>query len=73
MSSTSPASIYCLDYALALLFQLKTHAHVFATEAARPSRESNNDQSKCLDLLILLTVLVFLMAHILVHSLEVRS
>ena len=58
-------------YGLALLFQLKTHADVFATEAGHGTHEnpvmSNRD---AWTLLLIATCLVAWMAHILVHSLE---
>ena len=58
-------------YGLALLFQLKTHADVFATEAGHGTHEnpvmSNRDAWA---LLLIATCLVAWMAHILVHSLE---
>ena len=66
------ASIVLLGiYALALLFQLKTHAHVFATEAGHGHHENPTmTNQNAWILLILATVLVAWMAHILVHSLE---
>ncbi len=58
-------------YGLALLFQLKTHADVFATEAGHGTHENpvmtNRDAWA---LLLIATALVAWMAHILVHSLE---
>ena len=56
---------------LALLFQLKTHAHVFATEPGHGHHEDPLMTNKdAWILLILATILVAWMAHILVHSLE---
>ena len=58
-------------YGLALLFQLKTHADVFATEAVHGGHEDPKMTIKDAWILLLLsTVLVGWMAHILVHSLE---
>ena len=66
------AIVLLIIYGLALLFQLKTHVDVFATESGHGTHES--PQMSIRDawiLLILSTVLVGWMAHILVHSLEV--
>tara|TARA_B100001079_G_scaffold156326_1_gene134021 strand:- start:369 stop:1517 length:1149 start_codon:yes stop_codon:yes gene_type:complete len=58
-------------YGFALLFQLKTHAHVFATAPGHGIHEEPEMTNKdAWVLLILATVLVAWMAHILVHSLE---
>ena len=58
-------------YGLALLFQLKTHADVFATEAVHHGHEDPQMTIKDAWILLLLsTILVGWMAHILVHSLE---
>jgi len=58
-------------YGFALLFQLKTHAHVFATAPGHGVHEEPEMTNKdAWVLLILATVLVAWMAHILVHSLE---
>ena len=59
-------------YFLFLLFQLKTHVHLFATEGAH-FEESEMSQRDSIILLILSTVLVSWMAHILVHSVEVAA
>ena len=58
-------------YGFALLFQLKTHAHVFATAPGHGVHEEPEMTNRdAWILLILATVLVAWMAHILVHSLE---
>ncbi|MDG1550689.1 MAG: calcium/proton exchanger [Candidatus Poseidoniaceae archaeon] len=58
-------------YGLALLFQLKTHAEVFATEAGHGTHENPVMTNKdAWALLLIATALVAWMAHILVHSLE---
>ena len=65
------AIVLLLIYGLALLFQLKTHSDVFATEAGHGTHEdpmmTNRD---AWTLLLMATALVGWMAHILVHSLE---
>ena len=65
------AIVLLIIYGLALLFQLKTHVDVFATEAGHGSHEdpvmSNKD---AWFLLLIATALVAWMAHILVHSLH---
>ncbi|MDP6333674.1 MAG: calcium/proton exchanger [Candidatus Poseidoniaceae archaeon] len=65
------AIVLLVIYGLALLFQLKTHADVFATEAGHGTHEdpvmTNRD---AWTLLLIATALVAWMAHILVHSLE---
>ncbi|MBL6891015.1 MAG: calcium/proton exchanger [Candidatus Poseidoniaceae archaeon] len=58
-------------YGLALLFQLKTHSDIFATEAGRGTHEDPMMTNKdAWTLLLMATALVGWMAHILVHSLE---
>ena len=65
------AIVLLFIYGFALLFHLKTHAHVFATEAGHGHHEEPTMTNKnAWILLILATVLVAWMAHILVHSLE---
>tara|TARA_Y100000768_G_scaffold380440_1_gene357583 strand:- start:5607 stop:6767 length:1161 start_codon:yes stop_codon:yes gene_type:complete len=65
------AIVLLVIYGLALLFQLKTHAHVFATEPGHGHHEDPTMTNKdAWILLIAATVLVAWMAHILVHSLE---
>ena len=65
------AIVLLIIYGFALLFQLKTHAHVFATEAGHGHHEEPTMTNRnAWILLILATVLVAWMAHILVHSLE---
>tara|TARA_B100000965_G_C19589264_1_gene757198 strand:- start:859 stop:2019 length:1161 start_codon:yes stop_codon:yes gene_type:complete len=65
------AIVLLVIYGLALLFQLKTHTHVFATEPGHGHHEDPLMTNKdAWILLILATILVAWMAHILVHSLE---
>ena len=65
------AIVLLIIYGFALLFQLKTHAHVFATEPGHGHHEEPKMTNKnAWILLILATILVAWMAHILVHSLE---
>ena len=65
------AIVLLVIYGLALLFQLKTHSHVFATEPGHGHHEDPLMTNKdAWILLILATILVAWMAHILVHSLE---
>ena len=65
------ALILLLMYGLALYFQLKTHAEIFATEGPSDSHEdptmSNQD---AWTLLVVATILVAWMAEILVHSID---
>ncbi|RJU91353.1 MAG: calcium/proton exchanger [Candidatus Poseidoniales archaeon] len=66
------AIVLLIIYGLALLFQLKTHVDVFATESGHGTHESPQMSIRDAWILLLLsTVLVGWMAHILVHSLEV--
>jgi Ca2+:H+ antiporter len=65
------AIVLLIIYGLALLFQLKTHVDVFATEAGHGNHEDPHMTNKDAWILLLLsTILVGWMAHILVHSLE---
>jgi Ca2+:H+ antiporter len=65
------AIVLLVIYGLALLFQLKTHSHVFATEAGHGGHEDPHMTIRDAWILLLLsTALVGWMAHILVHSLE---
>ncbi|MFL2969846.1 MAG: calcium/proton exchanger [Candidatus Poseidoniaceae archaeon] len=65
------AIIMLIIYALALLFQLKTHVDVFATEAGHGTHEHPTMAIKdAWILLIASTALVGWMAHVLVHNLE---
>ncbi len=65
------AIVLLVIYGLALLFQLKTHVDVFATEAVHHGHEEPEMAIKDAWILLLLsTILVGWMAHILVHSLE---
>ena len=65
------AIVLLIIYSFALLFQLKTHSDVFATEASHGTHEDPSMTNRdAWTLLLLATVLVGWMAHILVHSLE---
>ena len=64
------AIVLLVIYALALLFQLKTHAHMFASEEAAHHEEPRMTNKDAWTLLILATILVGWMAEILVHSID---
>ena len=58
-------------YGLALLFQLKTHAHIFLTEGSNDGHDEPSMTNKdAWTLLIAATVLVAWMAEVLVHSID---
>ena len=57
-------------YGLALLFQLKTHSHIFASDAEVEHDEPTMTNKDAWTLLILATVLVGWMAEVLVHSID---
>ncbi len=67
--SHAAAMILLAIYGFFLLFQLKTHSHLFATENAH-HEEPQMDQKDAIILLIIATILVSWMAEILVHSVE---
>ena len=67
--SHAAAIILLAIYGLFLLFQLKTHSHLFATDNIH-HEEPQMDQKDAIILLILATVLVSWMAEVLVHSVE---
>jgi len=67
--SHAAAVVLLAIYGFFLLFQLKTHSHLFATENAH-HEEPNMDQKDAIILLIIATILVSWMAEILVHSVE---
>ncbi|MAD55983.1 MAG: calcium/proton exchanger [Euryarchaeota archaeon] len=67
--SHAAAIILLVIYGLFLLFQLKTHSHLFATDNVH-HEEPQMDQKDAIILLILATVLVSWMAEVLVHSVE---
>ncbi|MDP6328512.1 MAG: calcium/proton exchanger [Candidatus Thalassarchaeaceae archaeon] len=67
--SHAAAIILLAIYGLFLLFQLKTHSHLFATENVH-HEEPEMDQKDAIFLLILATILVSWMAEVLVHSVE---
>ena len=65
------AVILLLMYGLALYFQLKTHAEIFATEGASDGHEDPTMTNRdAWTLLIIATILVAWMAEILVHSID---
>ena len=63
------AAILLLVYGLFLLFQFRTHVHLFATDGSH-HEEPEMTQRDSIILLIVATVLVSWMAEILVHSVE---
>ena len=63
------AVILLLVYALFLLFQFRTHVHLFATDGSH-HEEPEMTQRDSVILLVVATVLVSWMAEILVHSVE---
>ncbi|MAD72696.1 MAG: calcium/proton exchanger [Euryarchaeota archaeon] len=67
--SHAAAIILLAIYGLFLLFQLKTHSHLFATENVH-HEEPQMDQKDAIILLVLATILVSWMAEVLVHSVE---
>ena len=64
------AIVLLVMYGLALFFQLKTHAHIFASDAEVEHEEPKMTNKDAWTLLILATVLVGWMAEILVHSID---
>jgi Ca2+:H+ antiporter len=64
------AIVLLVMYGLALLFQLKTHSHIFASDAEVEHEEPKMTNKDAWTLLILATVLVAFMAEILVHSID---
>ena len=67
--SHAAAVVLLAIYGFFLLFQLKTHSHLFATENAH-HEDPNMDQKDAIILLIIATILVSWMAEVLVHSVE---
>ena len=67
--SHAAAIILLAIYGLFLLFQLKTHSHLFATDNVH-HEEPQMDQKDAIILLVLATILVSWMAEVLVHSVE---
>lgn len=67
--SHAAAIILLAIYGFFLLFQLKTHSHLFATENVH-HEEPQMDQKDAIILLIIATIMVSWMAEILVHSVE---
>ena len=66
------AAILLLVYGLFLLFQFRTHVHLFATDGSH-HEEPEMTQRDSIILLIVATVLVSWMAEILVHSVEAAA
>jgi len=63
--------VLLLMYGLALLFQLKTHSHIFATEGPSDGQDEPSMTNKdAWTLLIAATILVAWMAEVLVHSID---
>ena len=67
--SHAAAIILLAIYGFFLLFQLKTHSHLFVTENVH-HEDPQMDQKDAIILLIIATVMVSWMAEILVHSVE---
>ena len=67
--SHAAAVVLLAIYGFFLLFQLKTHSHLFATENVH-HEDPNMDQKDAIILLIIATILVSWMAEVLVHSVE---
>ena len=64
------AVVLLIVYGLALLFQFKTHSHIFDAEEGSSHEEPRMTNKDAWTLLILATVLVGWMAEILVHSID---
>ena len=64
------AIVLLVMYGLALLFQLKTHAYLFAADESAHHEEPRMTNKDAWTLLILATILVGWMAEILVHSID---
>ena len=64
------AVVLLVVYGLALFFQLKTHAHIFASDESVHHEEPKMTNKDAWTLLILATILVGWMAEILVHSID---
>ena len=62
--------VLLMMYGLALLFQLKTHSHMFVSDGEVEHEEPTMSNKDAWTLLILATVLVGWMAEILVHSID---
>ena len=61
-------------YGLALLFQLKTHSHIFATEGPSDGHDDPSMTNKdAWTLLVVATILVAWMAEVLVHSIDAAA
>ena len=68
--SRAAAIILLTIYMLFLLFQLRTHSELFATDGTHEHEESSMSMREAIILLVVSTILVSWMAEILVHSLE---
>ena len=64
------AIVLLLSYGLFLLFQLRTHTDLFATDAHHEQEEVTMEKKQAMTLLIGSTILVAWMAEIMVHSIE---
>ena len=64
------AIVLLIMYGLALLFQLKTHAYIFAEDESAHHEDPKMTNKDAWTLLILATILVGWMAEILVHSID---
>jgi len=68
--SRAAAVILLTIYMLFLLFQLRTHSELFATDGTHVHEETSMSMREAIMLLVFSTILVSWMAEILVHSLE---
>ena len=68
--SHAAAIILLAIYGFFLLFQLKTHSDLFATDGTHEHEEPKMTMNEAIALLVISTILVSWMAEILVHSLE---
>ncbi len=64
------AIVLLVMYGLALLFQLKTHSHIYESDAEVEHEEPKMTNKDAWKLLIMATVLVGWMAEVLVHSID---
>jgi Ca2+:H+ antiporter len=68
--SHATAVVLLLLYGLFLIFQLRTHTDLFATDGTHEDEEPTMRKREAMLLLVAATALIALMAEILVHSIE---
>ena len=68
--SHATAVVLLLLYGLFLIFQLRTHTDLFATDGTHEHEEPTLRKREAMLLLVMATALIALMAEILVHSIE---